>query len=62
MFLTKSKRIYSGISQRDCAFYEYMCDQEVREKISATVKNLWDREIREKWETPNCAYFSQLEE
>lgn len=39
-----------GITQRDMNFYDHLQPEEVRSKISRTVREFWEDEIRENYE------------
>lgn len=42
--------IFIGITQRDMNFYDHLQPEEVRSKISRTVREFWEDEIRENYE------------
>lgn len=53
--------IFIGITQRDMNFYDHLQPEEVRSKISRTVREFWEDEIRGNYEGgDDCTLFMVL--
>lgn len=53
--------IFIGITQRDMNFYDHLQPEEVRNKISRTVRDFWEDEIRGNYEGgDDCTLFMVL--
>lgn len=53
--------IFIGITQRDMNFYDHLQPEEVRNKISRTVREFWEDEIRGNYEGgDDCTLFMVL--
>lgn len=52
-----SSNSFTGISQREMIFYEFLTSSDTQKTVKETARSFWERELKDKWRPGgSCAY------